>query len=231
MDALHLLRRGGWLPLLVLALVARGQTPSPDLGLLLKMTPQYVVVGGYWLEVEQRWNQHPRQSFLVAPQVYAGPVGRPNQQHTDFLGTDESEKVRGAGLQVLHRWYLSESKTAYPSGLYVSYGPSFQHLAVSRQGMGWKEVTGPTGLPLLEYRYGRHTETINRYGATAQLGYQAPLLPGRVFLDLYAGLGWRESQSRTNSRPVSSRYRLGTSDYGHQGFYFPAGVKIGVAIR
>ncbi|HEX8425518.1 hypothetical protein [Hymenobacter sp.] len=231
MEAARLRCRALWLlPLLLLCWPAgvQAQDAATRRTLLLKVTPQYVVVSGYWLEVEKSWNQHPNQSFVFTPQVYAGPAGQPNASKPSI---EPERTVRGAGLQVQHRWYLSATQAAYSSGVYVSYGPHFQHFAVSYEGQGWEQVEGPNGLPYLEYRSGRHTESINRYGGTVQMGYQAPLHPGRVFLDLYAGIGWRASTSRDGSVALTSQYRSGTSDYGHEGFYFPAGVKIGVALR
>jgi hypothetical protein len=202
--------------------------------LLVKVVPQYVVVSGYWLEAERNWKQHPTQSFAVTAQAYAGPTGNPNGDVSiaNIFSPDQNRQVRGAGLQVHHRLYLDPAySTDYPSGWYVSYGPHFQHFALSHEGLGWEVVEGPNGAPVYELRNGRHTEIINRYGASVQLGYQAPLPPGPVFLDLYVGAGWRESQSRGGSWKTSSRYRSGASNYGHEGFYFPAGFKIGVALR
>ncbi|MDF7810876.1 hypothetical protein [Hymenobacter sp. YC55] len=233
MCTTRLLERSGWLlSLLVLPMFVRaqGQDVSPNRTLLVKLIPQYVVVSGYWLEVEKSWNQHPRQSFTLTPQVYAGRLGQPNAPTAPAI-TDPKETVRGAGVQLQHRLYLSATQANYPAGLYVSYGPNYQHFAVSGREIGWIEVHGPTGLPQYEYSNGPLSEKINRYGATAQVGYQAPLHPGRFFLDVYAGAGWRTSTSRRESEKVESRYRTGTSDYGHEGFYFPAGFKVGVALR
>ncbi|MBO0356417.1 hypothetical protein J0X19_00530 [Hymenobacter sp. BT186] len=224
------------LPALLLGIAggAQGQSAPPTRTLLLKAVPQYVVVSGYWLEAEQSWKQHPNQSFAVTAQAYAGPAGNPNGNILidNPFSPDQNRQVRGAGLQVHHRLYLDPAfSTDYPSGWYVSYGPQFQHFALSYDGLGWEEVEGPNGAPVYELRNGRHTETINRYGGSVQLGYQAPLPPGPVFLDLYVGFGWRESQSRGDSWKTSSRYSSGSSNYGHEGFYFPAGIKIGVALR
>lgn len=234
MRTTRLLERSGWLlPLLLVLAVsvrAQGQEAPSRRTLLVKLVPQYVVVSGYWLEVEKSWKQHPRQSFTVTPQLYAGRVGQPDA-HTAPSITDSKETVRGVGAQIQHRLYLSATQATYPAGLYVSYGPNFQHFTVSGREIGWMEVQGPTGLPQYEYSDGPRSETINRYGATAQVGYQAPLYPGRIFLDFYAGVGYRESTSRSKSEKIESQYRTGSSDYGHEGLYFPAGFKIGVALR
>ena len=68
---------------LVLALLLGGpvaghaqQAPRPFWA--VKTVPQYVVVSGFWLEVERGLRRHPRQSFTLAPQLYHGPAGRPN---------------------------------------------------------------------------------------------------------------------------------------------------------
>ncbi|WP_375417619.1 hypothetical protein [uncultured Hymenobacter sp.] len=217
---------------LPLSPAAQGQeAPGQRAPLLLKITPQYVVVSGYWLEVERSWRQHPGQSFTLTPQLYAGPAGHPDAATPYYQSALTPERrVRGAGLQAQHRIYLKTGPAAtYPTGLYASYGVSFQHFAVSYAGQGWQEVQDPNGLPYLELRRSRHTETTSRYGATGQAGYQVPL-GARVLLDVYAGLGWRTGQSRSEAGPVRSQYRSGPSDYGHLGLYFPAGFKIGVAL-
>ena len=229
-------RSSGLLLALVLgsSLLSKGQNLASPPSLMVKVVPQYLVVGGYWVEVEQQRSQHPQQSFTLTPQLYLGPTAQPDAsvsspyywpvepQRTD-------EKVRGFGLQGQHRFYLKASKTSYPSGWYVSYGPHYQHFRISYNTMGYREIQGEDGL--LYYAYGpiKQTTVINRYGAAVQAGYQAPLLPGRVFLDLYAGIGLR--QSTNNSAYGISAYRSGPSDYGHRGWYFPGGVKVGVALR
>ena len=222
--------RGFWLLLALLSirLTAGGQSLPSNRALLVKFAPQHVVTSGYWLEVEQQRLRQPRQSFILTPQLYSGPAGRPDEDRgPNALNQDES--VRGAGVQAQHRLYVLPSKAAaYPAGLYVSYGPHLQYFQMTFHRSGWKEVEGPGGLPYYEYGPVAFTEKITRYGGSVQVGYQAPLPPGPVFLDLFVGVGWR--QSHANSEFEGSQYRSGPSDYAHRGFYFPAGVKIGVAL-
>lgn len=217
-----------------LSLSARGQAPAPiRRPVVLKLIPQYLVVSGWWLEVERGGRRQPRQSFTFTPQLYRGPASHPDVATPYYqyqAALEPQRSVRGAGLQVQHRRYLPVGSAGGLTGLYASYGASFQHFVVSYEGMGWQEVRDPNGLLYLEYRAARHAETTNRYGATAQAGYQLPLATGRLVLDVYAGLGWRTGQSRSEVGPVSSQYRSGPSDYGHQGWYFPAGFKLGVAL-
>lgn len=215
--------------LAVLPLLAAAQQQEPRLPFLaVKVVPQYLVQSGYWLEVERGWLQHPRHSLTLTPQLYWGPAGRPNL--VDYVSADRNESVRGVGVEVRHRYYLRAARAAYPTGWYVSYGPSFQYLRMVYPSLGWHEVKGPDGLPRYEYGYTPSESTrISRLGASAVLGYQASLPPGRVFLDIYAGLGWRYSHNPAVA--AAGQFQSGRSDYGHQGFYFPAGVKVGVALR
>ncbi|SMB87971.1 hypothetical protein SAMN00120144_1119 [Hymenobacter roseosalivarius DSM 11622] len=223
-------RWGGlWLALALLSfsLRAGGQNLPVLNASSLKFAPQHVVMSGYWLEVEHQRARHPQQSLTLTPQLYYGPTGRPDgARSANPLNEDES--VRGFGVQGQHRFYVVPARAAFPAGLYVSYGPHFQHFLMTFHRSSWREIQGPGNLPYYEYGPVRFTEKIIRYGGSMQVGYQAPLPPGPVFIDLFMGLGWRQSHS--NSAIEGRQYRSGSSNYGHQGFYFPAGVKIGVAL-
>ncbi|WP_324671320.1 hypothetical protein [Hymenobacter sp. GOD-10R] len=231
-------RRGArLLPVLLSAsLLAKSQTLAPSNSLIVKVVPQHLVMSGYWVEVEQQRQQHPRQSFTLTPQLYLGTLGHPNgprsYPYVYWPQVDvprENERVRGFGLQGQHRFYLKDSQRApYPTGFYVSYGPHLQIFQIVYDKRQWQEVQ-KSGLTYYEFGLKQHTATINRYGASVQVGYQAPLLPGRVSLDLYAGVGLRQSSSTSAS--AESRYRSGRSDYAHRGWYFPGGVKVGVALH
>jgi len=208
---------------------AAQQAPLPTPAarfLALKLVPQHVVLSGYWVEVEYGLPRHLRQSVALTAQLYHGSAGRPNAP--GYAATYPGEFVRGAGVELRHRLYLRPGHHAYPTGLYVSYGPNFQHFRMTYSGLGWREVKGPNGLEYLEYGRIPVTTTINRYGVAGVVGYQAPLPPGRVFLDLYVGVGWRHGHNQSDA--VAAQFQSGTSDYGHQGFYFPAGVKVGVQL-
>lgn len=221
--------RGFWLAVALLAfsLKAGGQNLPSLNSLSLKFAPQHAVMSGYWLEVEHQRTSHPQQSFTLTPQFYSGPAGHPDGvRKVNPLNEDES--VRGFGVQVQHRLYEMPSKASFPAGFYLSYGPHLQYFQMAFHRSSWREIQGPGDLPYYEYGPTRFTEKIIRYGASVQMGYQAPLPPGPVFLDIYIGMGWRHSNS--NSDVEGSQYRSGSSDYGHRGFYFPAGVKIGFAL-
>ena len=226
---------GGWaqragvgsLGLALLSLQAAAQAPATSWS--LKLTPQHLVLSGLWLEAEQTRAGHPSQTFTLAPQLYWGPTGRPDVQFTrNTFNHDES--VRGAGLQVQHRFYLTKAafQHAFPTGFYLGYSPQVQFFRLNFARNEWHEETSPYGLPILVYGGIRYHETVVRYGVAAQAGYQFPLSE-RVLLDVYAGVGVRKSHYW--SEFAESQYQSGPSDYAHEGVYFPAGFKLGIAMR
>ncbi len=218
-----------WLGCLALGLLggrAQGQVLG---GWAIKATPQHLVLSGYWLEAEHTRASHPRQTLTLGPQLYWGPAGRPDAAY-DPARHYYNELVRGAGLQGQHRFYLSAPRAgqAFVTGFYVGYSPQIQYfrLHFSRNDQ-WHEETGPGGLPYLVYGPLRYRETVLRYGLAAQAGYQLALASWAL-LDVYAGVGIRKSHSWSTFG--ESQFQSGPSDYAHQGVYFPAGFKLGVAL-
>jgi hypothetical protein len=199
-------------------------------GWALKATPQHLVLSGFWLEAEHARPGHPSQTFTLGPQLYWGPAGRPDVA-PDLNRRRYNEVVRGAGLLGQHRFYLSAPRAdrAFATGCYLGYSPQVQFF---RLGFGrndqWHEETGPGGLPYLVYGPLRYRETVLRYGIAAQAGYQLALASWAL-LDVYAGVGLRNSHSWSTFG--ESQFRSGPSDYAHRGVYFPAGFKLGIAMR
>jgi hypothetical protein len=219
-------RWAGYLGLGLLSLRAAAQAPAT--GWSLKITPQYVVLSGLWLEAEHARAGHPRQTFTLAPQLYWGSTGRPDVPfNSNPLNRDGS--VRGAGLQVQHRFYLAKSggQHAFPTGFYLGYSPQVQSFRLGFSRVEWHEETSRYNLPYLVYGDVRYHETVVRYGLAAQAGYQFPL-SARLLLDVYAGVGLRKSHYWSDVG--ESQFKSGPSDYAHEGVYFPAGLKLGIAM-
>jgi len=219
-------RWAGALGLGLLGLRAAAQAPA---GWALKITPQHLVLSGLWLESELPRAGQPRQTFTLGPQLYWGEAGRPDVPF-DAADINRDRTVRGAGLLGQHRFYLGTKTlagSAQPLGFYLGYGPQVQFFRLNfmRQ---WHEETGPNGLPYLVFGQPvQYHETVLRYGVAGQAGYQFALT-SRVLVDVYAGLGLRKSHSWSSIG--ESQFRSGPSDYAHQGLYFPAGFKVGVAL-
>jgi hypothetical protein len=219
-------RYAGALGLVLLSLRVAAQT-SP--GWVLKATPQHLVLSGLWLEAERPRAGHPHQSFTLGPQLYWGPAGRPDVPF-DPAYINRDRTVRGAGLLGQHRFYLSDKKaatSAQPLGFYLGYGPQVQFFRLGFTRRTWHEEIGSNDLPYLVFGPVQYRETVLRYGVSGQAGYQVAL-SRRVLVDVYAGLGVRKSHSWSDFG--ESQFRSGPSDYAHEGLYFPAGFKVGVAL-
>lgn len=212
---------------LLLALPGRRVAAQAPGNWALKLTPQHLVLSGLWLEAEHARPGHPAQSLLLGPQLYAGPAGRPDIVY-DPTQAAYYGNVRGAGLQAQHRFYLGPSR-AFPAGWYVGYGPQIQYFQLSFRRDGWREEPGPGGVPYLVFTGDTpFQERVLRYGVSVQAGRQW-LLTRRLLLDVYAGLGLRQSHSW--STYGASQYQSGPSDYAHRGVYVPAGFSLGVLLR
>ncbi|GAA4009488.1 hypothetical protein GCM10022408_21990 [Hymenobacter fastidiosus] len=196
-------------------------TKARGLALKAELTP--VLAGGYHLSLEKAWGTSFRHSFSLTPQLYGGPVG----ELTSTLSEGGHDRVRGFGFAGQYRHYLNPQPQPL-AGVYVAGGPHYQRFRLTFQAREWQAEPGPNGLAYYEYRLRDQVETITRFGAAVVVGKQVFLGESPVFLDLYFGMGWRTTRT-TTSAPTAGRYASGLSDYGHAGFYLPAGVKLGVA--
>lgn len=223
---LALVRWVGALGMALLSLRAAAQAPA---GWVLKLTPQHLVLSGLWLEAEHARASQPHQTLTLGAQLYGGPAGRPDVPF-DAADINRDRTVRGAGLFGQHRFYLGDKaagNSAQPLGFYLGYGPQVQLFRLSLTRNGWREEIGPNDLPYLVFGPMPHRETVLRYGGAGQAGYQFAL-SSRVLVDVYAGLGVRKSHYWSDLS--ESQFKSGPSDYAHQGLYFPAGFKVGVAL-
>lgn len=227
-SLLHSTRGRGTLALaLLLALPGRRGAAQAPGSWALKITPQHLVVSGLWLQAERVRPGHPGQSFALGPQFYAGPAGRPDVAYDPAQAAYYGD-VLGAGLQAQHRFYLGQGGT-FPAGWYVGYGPQVQFFRLSFRRDGWREEPGPGGVPyLVPTNNTPFRERVLRYGVQVQAGRQW-LLTRRLLLDVYAGLGVRQSHSWSTYGP--SQYQSGPSDYAHRGVYVPAGFSLGALLR
>lgn len=186
-------------------------------------------MSGLWLEGERPRAGHPRQTFTLGAQLYAGPAAHPD---VPFNPNDPNRDrtVRGAGVFGQHRFYLGTRTlpgAAQPLGFYLGYGPQVQIFRLGFVRQEWHDETGPGNLPYLVFGPVPYRETALRYGAAGQAGYQFAVA-SRVLVEVYAGLGLRVSHYWSGFS--ESQFTSGPSDYAHQGLYFPAGFKVGVVL-
>ncbi len=218
-----------WAGALGLALLSWRAAAQTSPGWVVKLTPQHLLMSGLWLEGEHPRAGHPRQTFTLGAQLYAGPAGRPDVPF-DPNNPNRARTVRGAGLWGQHRFYLGTGSlpgSAQPLGFYLGCGPQVQLFRLSYERREWHDAAGPGELPYLEFGPVTYRETALRYGAAGQAGYQFAVAR-RGLVDVYAGLGLRASH--VQQPLVDSQFQSGPSDYAHGGLFFPAGFKVGVAL-
>jgi predicted membrane-bound dolichyl-phosphate-mannose-protein mannosyltransferase len=91
--------------------------------------------------------------------------------------------------------------------------------------MAWENYI-EDGLQYHAYVPGNHTQHINRLGVNFYLGHQIP--SRSAFLcDIFWGLAYRHSFS-DKDKPSFNRTML---SYGHTGFVFLTGVRLGFGIK
>ncbi|WP_460622046.1 hypothetical protein [Hymenobacter tenuis] len=206
---------------------AQAQPPGPP-GRPTAARPHTVMVdlvpmlaSGYQVSVEKRWGPARRQALVLTPQLYYGTV-----QEISSAVSEGRPQVRGYGLALQHRMYLPEMTPAL-EGLYLGYGPQYQHFQLEFQAPSWQAEVATNGLAYYEYRVRPQQQTVDRYGLNAVVGNQFFLPDLPVFLDLYLGLGLRTSHTRATL--PGNHFDRGMSDYGASGFYWPVGFRVGVA--
>ncbi|MBW3128400.1 hypothetical protein [Hymenobacter profundi] len=203
-------------------IAAKAQTPVPPVRTYsVKVDLAPMMASGYHVSAEKLWGPAYRHALVLTPQFYRGKV-----QNITSDVTDGRNVVRGYGLAVQHRIYLSE-RTTPQEGFYVGYGPHYQHFELEFRASSWQPEVADNGLTYYEYRARNQKETINRYGATAVLGGQLFLPDLPIFLDVYMGFGLRKAHARATL--PGSHYNRGMSDYGTSGYYLPVGFRVGVA--
>ena len=200
---------------------AQAQTPTPPTRKYtgtLDLVP--LLASGYQLSGEKRWGAAQRQALVVTPQLYRGPV----QPITSEL-REGRHGVRGYGLALQHRLYVPVRTTVW-EGLYLGYGPHYQHFALAFAAPSWQPERAANGLTYYEYRVRPQTATVDRVGAAAVAGRQWVLPDLPVVVDVYLGLGLRHA--RTRASLPGNPYGRNRSDYGASGLYLPLGFRVGV---
>ena len=182
-----------------------------------------LLASGYHFSAERRLGKSTRQTVVLTPQLYRGPVS----DLTSDRHAGNTDRVRGFGLAVQHRIYLGRQPTPL-AGSYVAYGLAYQHFGMQFQALSWQSEPGPDGLYYYQHHLRDQTETIDRYGATVVVGRQIEAPGTPLFLDFFLGVGLRKATSRAT---LPGRHFAATpSDYGSAGAYLPVGFRLGLRL-
>ncbi|ALW83858.1 hypothetical protein AUC43_01305 [Hymenobacter sedentarius] len=212
--------------LLLNAGAVQAQIAPDSAQLAVKLALVRLLSSTYEAEVEYRCA--PRLSVSLLPRVVAGTAvdysTPPSTRHSD-------DHVRGVGLGLGSRYYIPNTGTegAKLAGVYLGLKAEYQHLRLSYQQEGWGEDPSATdGLLYYKFRLRDYSETINRYGGAATLGYQCQVFHPRLRFDTFLSLNALNSRS---SAGEASRYRSARADYGHSGTFWTMGVSLGFVVK
>ena len=196
--------------------------------LYLKISLQHLLINGLHVDIEKPHKYNKRRSLVLSPRFYSG------RTHTVDLFSgrsgeeEDNAQVLGFGAEIQQRWYLSTKTDITRKRTYVAYGLNLHHFAVAFEKEAWVEETASDGLAYYQYRMRPYQEKIYQWGAVAMFGAQNPLSIPRTILDIFVGVGYHNSHGQTTYHKL--RYNQGFMDYGYTGFYFLAGLKLGLTI-
>lgn len=203
---------------------AQAQLAPDSARVVLKLGLAPLLAHTYEAEAEYRWRRH--LSLSLAPHIVAGLV----PSFVSKLGAGAGDEVRGFGLRIGPRLYIPNTGTEGTAlgGLYFGLQAVYQHLSLRFKKEAWGEDLAPDGLNYYVFRARDFTETINRYGGVATVGYQWQVFHPRLYLD--ASLGFNQRQSYSDAG-AASRYRSDASDYAYSGNFLSLGLSVGFSLK
>ena len=168
----------------------------------------------------------PRLSLTLAPRLLAGPV----PEFVSLTANRAGDEAHGQALDLGGRYYLKTQPSDGNglAGVYVGLKAEYQRLRPLYRIEMWGEDPGSDGLSYYTYRPRSFTETINRFGGVAQLGYQAQLVHPRLRIDVWVSASYLHSRS---SAGEASRYNSGIFDYAYSGFSPLLGLSLGYVVK
>lgn len=222
--------RGGllFLALLLAAGPAGAQAPAPaapdPARLALKLAVGRLFVQTY--EVEAEYALSRRLSLTLAPRLLAGPI----PVYVSTLANEANDEVHGVAVGIGGRYYVHfvAADGNGLAGFFLGLKAEYQRLRPLYRLERWGEDPGPDGLLYYAYRFRDFTETIERYGAVATVGYQAQLVHPRLRLEVSASANALRSRS---SAGAATRYDSGPNDYAHSGLSPTLGLSVGFVIK
>lgn len=166
---------------------------APSLKSSIAIVPQYTLINGLRVDFEKEIK--PKKFIQVCPQFYF----KDNNGNDGILHTNVT-KLLGGGINVYQKHFLLNDAEIYD--FYSSYGLTYAYYHLEHE--NWNDS---------------YNSNIHKIGGDFLMGLQVGY--ERVFIDLYAGAGFRYSLSEAtdfNDTPW---------DYNYTGFTLVLGARIG----
>ncbi len=168
----------------------------------VSISPQYAFIDGFRIEVDKKINQN--NWIQIAPIVFV----------RNSFPYENVKDLKGLGLHVYHRYFPGEGIEKYP--VYISWGSVYHYHAINYEEDG------------LIDKVSKKTE-LHKFGFDVIIGL-AFLTESNLVLDLYTGMGIRNTWTKSNSdNPLLFNDHL--FDYGYSGVVPLLGIRIGIVFN
>lgn len=194
----------------------------------ISTTPQYMFNNCLKFNCEKKIST---RSWLGAGlELYYGPVNNDNSADGPkstvlHFNTAHNDILAGAGLNLEYKVFARESYKYH--GLYMGYGLSYNYLDIKYQDYTWV-ISDINGLSYYNYEVTTGHKNINRYEGYLGFGYITDL-DKNIYMDLYLGGGYTESQSQDNLGDGYRSFKRTFYDFEYSGVHPVILAKLGYA--
>ena len=188
---------------------------KPDFG--VSILPQYAFVGTLKLEFDKRIGN--TQNWIVISPSYTS-------SENDKAWSFSYDRKVGAGLNISHRYYMSNLEERYL--LYLQYGLTYNFTRLEYEGAFWIN-SDFDGIDVITASFENIHDTHHKYGGDFIVGWSTTELGMEKFLlDIYIGVGFRESSSTTTGENIQTNKGDGILSPSFRGILPLAGIRYGI---
>lgn len=189
-------------------------------GIVYSFVPQYLINSGIRIDIEKQIT--PRSFIQICPQFYLGEKNNNNSSefyyddtyyYDYYYDNDDYNKLVGGGLNIYHKVFANSN--FLKKGIYFSYGLSYSYFEIDYYEKYLNSTINANA-------------KIQKYGGDLLIGYQL-FLKNKLSIDVYTGLGVRNSNMETDS---GNRDRFNSSYFGYNytGNLMHLGFRIGLIL-
>ncbi|MDR2424991.1 MAG: hypothetical protein LBD59_09750 [Prevotellaceae bacterium] len=202
------------------------ETPAIDLPkkrLAISAHPMWWLNNTFRFDVEFRLRNTPAW-LQISPTIYSF-IGDNNNNYSSYdygnyamFSGDMLSRLAGAGIEANYKYFIDKKE-----GWYVAGGVSYSYYRAKRNQPYLRSYV-EHGLVYYIEEFGAVSQTINKIGMNAYIGYQVPRRK-HFLTEFFTGLGYRHSFMKY---PNAHSFNYGMLSPGHTGFVFILGLKLGV---
>jgi hypothetical protein len=179
--------------------------------------PQHLFQNGIKIEIDKNLSS-PQDWIIFSPTIYYRAT-----RENWFFGDNDLLGVKGAGLDIMYRWYFSELKEM--SNFYLSAGGGYRLVQLEYEGNSWEGFV-ENGLDYYQFDESPWKKDIQTFNLKTIAGYKL-IIDRHLAIDFYMGLGMKLSTEKLPEN-VQVFDDDNVYSFGGTGFIFVGGMRIGV---